>query len=172
MPIEKFAINVPESVLTDLNRRLDATRWPDELENVGWDYGSSLAYMKSLAHYWRNGYDWREQEAALNRLPQYRVLVDGLNLHFVHVRGKGPAPLPLVITHGWPGSFMEMVKIIPLLTDPGAHGGDPEDAFDVVVPSLPGYGFSDRPTGQGRLPSVANLWARLMTDGLGYPRFG
>src|SRR2546422_256495 len=105
MPIEKFTIHVPDAVLEDLKRRLDATRWPDELDNVGWELGSSLGTMKSLAGYWRNGYDWRRQEAALNQLPQYRVALDGFYIHFVHVRSKGPKPLPLIITHGWPGSF-------------------------------------------------------------------
>ena len=172
MAIEKFTINVPDNVLVDLKRRVEATRWPDEIENTGWDYGSNLAYIKSLTDYWKNGYDWRRQEAALNRLPQYRVALDGFHVHFVHVRGKGPRPLPLIITHGWPGSFMEMVKIIPLLTDPVAHGGKAEDAFDVVVPSLPGYGFSDRPKDRGMDQNrIAALWARLMRE-LGYQRFG
>lgn len=171
MAIEKFAIHVAGDVLADLFRRLDATRWPDELENAGWEYGSNLAYMKSLAAYWRNGFNWRQQEAALNQLPQYRVSIDGLNIHFVHVRGKGPAPIPLIISHGWPGSFIEMIKLIPLLTDPAAHGGKAEDAFDVVVPSLPGYGFSDRPGEKGMNQNrIAALWVRLM-DELGYKRF-
>jgi pimeloyl-ACP methyl ester carboxylesterase len=171
MAIEKFTINISDSLLADLGRRLDATRWPDELENVGWELGSSLSYMKSLADYWRNGYEWRRQEARLNQLPQYRVALDGFHVHFVHVRSKHLKPLPLIITHGWPGSFVEMVKIIPLLTDPEAHGGSAEDAFDVIVPSLPGYGFSDRPTERGMNPfKVAALWARLMTE-LGYERF-
>jgi microsomal epoxide hydrolase len=138
MAIEEFTINVPDPVLVDLARRLDATRWPDELKDVGWEYGSNLAYIKSLAGYWRNGYNWRQQEAALNALPQYRIALDGFHIHFVRVHGKGPAPLPLVITHGWPGSFVEMVKLIPMLTDPVAHDGRAEDAFDVIVPSLPG----------------------------------
>jgi pimeloyl-ACP methyl ester carboxylesterase len=169
--IQEFSINVPDAVLADLNRRLDSTRWPDEVRDAGWDYGCNLAYLKSLAAYWRNGYDWRRQEAALNAFPQYRMNLDGLHLHFVHMRGKGPAPLPLVITHGWPGSFLEMVKLIPLLTDPQAHGGKAEDAFDVVVPSLPGYGFSDRPREKGMDPGgIAALWVRLM-DELGYQRF-
>ncbi len=171
MAIEKFTINVADAVLADLNRRLDATRWPDALENVGWEMGSSLGYMQSLAEYWRKTYDWRRQEAALNQLPQYRIALDGFHIHFAHVRSKAPKPLPLIITHGWPGSFMEMAKIIPLLTDPEAHGGKAEDAFDVVVPSLPGYGFSDRPRERGMNPfKVAELWAQLMGE-LGYERF-
>jgi len=171
MAIEKFTINVSHAVLADLNHRLDTTRWPDELENVGWELGSSLSYMKSLADYWRSGYEWRRQETALNRLSQYRVALDGFHIHFVHVRGRGPKPLPLIITHGWPGSFVEMVKLIPLLTDPEANGGSAEDAFDVIIPSLPGYGFSDRPRERGMNPfKVAALWARVMTE-LGYERF-
>ena len=119
--------------------------------------------MRSLAEYWRHGYDWRREEAALNQLPRYRIALDGVNIHFVHVRGKGPTPLPLIITHGWPGSFVEMMKLIPLLTDPVAHGDSVEDAFDVIIPSLPGYGFSDRPRERGMDPQkIAALWARLM----------
>jgi Epoxide hydrolase N terminus len=170
--IEKFSINVPESTLEDLRQRLDATRWPDEIEKAGWDYGSNLAYIRSLAESWRNRYNWRQQETALNQLPQFQVEIDGLKIHFIHVRGKGPAPLPLIITHGWPGSFVEMTEIIPLLTDPAAHGGRAEDAFDVVVPSLPGYGFSDKPRERGvNQNRIAALWAKLMEE-LGYKRFG
>ena len=172
MTIEKFAINIPDQVLADLQQRLSGIRWPDELHDAAWDYGSNLAYMKSLVEYWRTGYDWRVHEAALNRLPQFRLSVDGQPLHSIHVRGKGPAPLPLIITHGWPGSFLEMTKILPLLTDPAANGGNAEDAFDVVVPSLPGYGFSDRPRERGMDPTrIAALWVRLMEE-LGYARFG
>lgn len=171
MTIERFSVRIPEATLDDLNRRLDAVRWPDELPGTKWDFGTSLDYMKSLVSYWRGRYDWRQQEAALNRLPQYRLAIDGFRVHFVHVRGKGPAPIPLVITHGWPGSFVEMVKILPLLTDPAAHGGKAEDAFDVVVPSLPGYGFSDRADERGMNPNeIAALWVRLMSE-LGYERF-
>jgi pimeloyl-ACP methyl ester carboxylesterase len=169
--VEKFTIQIPDAVLQDLARRLDATRWPDELAGAGWDHGSNLGYMRSLADYWRHGYDWRREEARLNQLPQYRIALDGFHIHFVHARGKGPAPLPLLITHGWPGSFAEMTKIIPLLTDPASHGGRAEDAFDVVVPSLPGFGFSDRPREPGMDPrKIAGLWARIMRE-LGYERF-
>ncbi|MBV8450533.1 MAG: epoxide hydrolase [Hyphomicrobiales bacterium] len=172
MAAEKFAIHVADEILADLWRRLDATRWPDEIENAGWEGGTNLAYMRSLTAYWRNGYDWRRQENALNSLPQYRLALDGLNVHFVHQRGNGPKPLPLVITHGWPGSFVEMVKLLPLLTDPAAHGASVDDAFDVVVPSLPGYGFSDRPRERGMNPNkIAALWVRLMAA-LGHERFG
>jgi pimeloyl-ACP methyl ester carboxylesterase len=172
MAAEQFAIRISDAVLADLARRIDTTRWPDELENAGWEYGSNLAYMRSLAEYWRHIYDWRREEAILNQLPQFRLAIDGFHIHFVHVRGKGPAPLPLIVTHGWPGSFVEMLKLIPLLTDPTAHGGSAEDAFDVIVPSLPGYGFSDRPGERGMDPKkIATLWVRLMEE-LGYKRFG
>ncbi len=172
MAAEQFAIRISDAVLADLARRIDTTRWPDELENAGWEYGSNLAYMRSLAEYWRHSYDWRREEAILNRLPQFRLAIEGFHIHFVHVRGKGPAPLPLIVTHGWPGSFVEMLKLIPLLTDPTAHGGSAEDAFDVIVPSLPGYGFSDRPGERGMDPKkIATLWVRLMEE-LGYKRFG
>ncbi len=172
MTAENFTIGIPDAILEDLAHRLQATRWPDELESAGWEFGSNLGYVRSLSEYWRHSYDWRREEAALNRLPQYRIALDGLHIHFVHVRGKGPRPLPLIVTHGWPGSFAEMVKVIPLLTDPAAHGGRAEDAFDVVAPSLPGYGFSDRPKTPGMHPKkIAALWAGLMEE-LGYKRFG
>ena len=171
MTIERFTIDVPDAVLSDLARRLDGTRWPDEIENAGWDYGVNRAYLKGLTAYWLNGYSWRQQEAALNRLPHYRITLDGLHIHFIHQRGNGPKPLPLIISHGWPGSFVEMVKLLPLLTDPAAYGGSAEDAFDVVIPSLPGFGFSDRPRERGMDPTrIAALWARLMTE-IGYDRF-
>jgi pimeloyl-ACP methyl ester carboxylesterase len=172
MVAEPFVIQIPDRVLTDLHRRIEATRWPDELEQAGWEYGANLASMRSIAEYWRHRYDWRREEAALNRWPHYLISLEGLRIHFIHARGKGPAPLPLVITHGWPGSFVEMLKLIPLLTDPEAHGGRKEDAFDVVVPSLPGYGFSDRPRERGMDPRrIAALWVRLMGE-LGYTSFG
>lgn len=172
MQIEPFNISVPEATLEDLNRRLDRTRWPDEILGSGWDYGSNLAYVKELVDYWRTSFDWRAQEEALNRMPQFMANVGAADIHFVHEKGKGPNPLPLVITHGWPGSFWEMQKILPMLTDPASHGGDAADAFDVVLPSLPGYGFSGRPQQPGmHVSNVADLWAELMTEGLGYPRF-
>src|SRR6266576_3564967 len=141
MAPKAFAIQVPDAVIADLMHRLDTTRWPDEVDNAGWEFGSNLAYMRSVAEYWRHRYDWRSEEARLNQLPQFRISLDAFHIHFVHVRGKGPAPLPLIVTHGWPGSFVEMRKLISLLTDPAEHGGRAEDAFDVIVPSLPGYGF-------------------------------
>jgi len=170
---EPFTINIPDGVLDDLRRRLAMTRWPDEIPDSGWKYGASLSYIKELAAYWQSAYDWRAQERLLNGFAQYRVQVDDILLHYLHVRGVGPDPLPLVLTHGWPGSVYEFVKIIGLLTDPARFGGDPRDAFTVVAPSLPGYGFSHVP-GQRRLnvEDIAALFTRLMTDVLGYKRFG
>ena len=171
MEIRPFEINVSDEVLDDLNNRLSSTRWPDELPGTAWDYGSNLDYMKELAGYWQNGFDWRAQERLINSFRHFKADVDGLGIHFIHERGKGPDPMPLVITHGWPGSFFEMYKIIPLLTDPASHGGDPEDSFDVVAPSLPGFGFSDHAQEQGmEVQKTASLWVELM-NGLGYPRF-
>ncbi len=139
----------------------------------GWDYGSNLAYVKELSEYWHTAFDWRAQEAALNRFAHFRTTIDGMGIHFVHERGKGPNPMPLIITHGWPSTFFEISKVIPLLADPASHGGDPADAFDVVVPSMPGYGFSEHTTRRGiNLARIADMWSQLMTQGLGYSRFG
>jgi pimeloyl-ACP methyl ester carboxylesterase len=172
MDIQSFIIQVPQPVLDDLRLRLARTRWPDEIADSDWEYGASLTYIQELVRYWQTDFNWREQEIALNVFAHFRAEVEGLGIHFIHERGRGPNPLPLIITHGWPGSFVEMLKIIPLLTDPGTHGGDAADAFDVVVPSMPGYGFSDRPA-QGGMNAfrIADLWAQLM-EGLGYTRFG
>lgn len=172
MSIQPFSINVAQSTLDDLHERLARTRWPDEAQGAGWEYGTNLEYLKSLTAYWQHQFDWRAQEAKLNQFAQFRADIDGFGIHFIHERGRGPKPLPIILTHGWPGSFFEMSKIIPLLTDPGSHGGDVADSFDVIVPSLPGFGFSDRPTVAGMtLIKTAELWARLMTEGLGYSRF-
>jgi pimeloyl-ACP methyl ester carboxylesterase len=170
MQIRPFVVDVAQATLDDLRDRLARTRWPDEVEDAGWDYGANLAYMRELVEHWRTSFDWRAQERAMNALPHFRAEVEGLGIHLIHLRGRGPAPMPLLITHGWPSSFVEMLELIPLLADPGAHGGDPADAFDVIVPSVPGFGFSDRP-GRGMTRSrVAGLWARLM-EGLGYARY-
>lgn len=170
MELEPYVVDVAQAGLDDLRERLARTRWPDEVAGAGWDYGASLAYMRELVEYWRTGFDWRAAERAMNAVPHFRARVDGLGIHLIHQRGRGPAPMPLLITHGWPSSFVEMLALIPLLADPGAHGGDPADAFDVIVPSVPGFGFSDRP-GRGMTRSrVAGLWAALM-EGLGYPRY-
>jgi pimeloyl-ACP methyl ester carboxylesterase len=158
-------------VLADLRRRLAQTRWPEEFAGRRWAGGASVDYLRSLVEWWRDGFDWRAQERAINSFPHFRVTVEGVLLHFVHVRGRGPEPLPLVLTHGWPSTFYEYLKIVPLLVDPGANGADPADSFDVVVPSLPGYPFSEPlpPGGFGRVPE---LWERLMSGVLGYERFG
>lgn len=172
MTIQPFRINIVQSTLDDLRERLAHTRWPDEVQEAGWEYGTNLDYLKGLVAYWQHQFDWRAQEATLNHFAHFRAQIDGLGIHFIHEHGRGPNPLPIIITHGWPGSFFEMVKIIPLLTDPGSHGGDPSDSFDVIVPSLPGFGFSDRPTiGGMTLSKTAELWARLMKEELGYSRF-
>ena len=172
MEVKPFTIAVEDSVLADLRQRLADTRWPDEIPNTGWDYGSNLAYLKELVEYWRTGFDWRAQEAKLNAFSHFKSEVDGLNIHFIHERGKGPNPIPLIITHGWPSCFFEMTKIIPLLSDPASHGGDAADSFDVVAPSLPGFGFSDHAQDRGmEVQRVAGMWNKLMTQNLGYPRF-
>ena len=173
MDVQPFKIQIPEDTLTDLQERLAQTRWPDEIPGSDWDYGTNLAYLKELVDYWRTSFDWRAQEEAINRFSHFRADVDGLGIHFIHEQGKGPNPMPLVLTHGWPGSFFEMSKITPLLTDPASHGGDAADAFHVVTPSMPGYGFSDHPTEPGmHVLRVSDLWVKLMTEGLGYDRFG
>jgi len=171
MRVEAFKISVPEATVTDLRERLGRTRWPDQVENVGWDQGTDRTYLQNLVDYWCSRFDWRAQEAALNKLPQFRATINGQQLHFVHARARSGKGLPLIITHGWPGSFAEMIKILPLLTDPQAQSGVAEDGFDVIVPSLPGYGFSSAPHHAGMDTfAIAKLWADLMA-GLGYDRF-
>ena len=173
MAVEPFKIEVSDSDLDDLRARLERTRWPDELPGTGWDYGSNLDYIKELVDYWRTKFDWRAQEQLINSFSHFKTDVDGLGIHFIHEKGKGPNPMPLVVTHGWPGTFFEMHKIISLLSDPASHGGDPADAFDIVVPSMPGYGFSDHPAERGLdVFYVGELWAKLMSNNLGYQRFG
>lgn len=172
MNVTPFRIQIPDAAIADLRERLSRARWPDEINDDTWEWGVRADTLRRFSDRWAGGYDWRAHEASLNTLPQFRAEIDGLNIHFVHVRGNGPNPHPLIITHGWPGSFIEMRGIIPLLADPAAHGGDPADAFDVVVPSLPGYGFSDAPAAPGMSPrAVADMWVKLM-QGLGYTRFG
>ena len=168
--MESFNIDIPQVVLDDLQTRIAQTRWPDQVKDAGWDYGTDISYLKEILEYWQNAFDWRKQERILNSQPQFLAEMDGMKIHFVHVRGKGPDPLPLVISHGWPSSFFEAYKIIEPLTNPQAHGGDSEDSFDVIVPSLPGFGFSEHPSTRGFI-RVDNLWRKLMTDILGYPRF-
>jgi epoxide hydrolase len=170
--IRPFRIDIPQQDLDDLQNRLARTRLPDELPGVGWDYGAPLGYVQELAEYWRTGYDWRIWEAKLNSYPQFTTAIDAQNIHFLHVRSSEPDALPLILTHGWPGSVAEFMEIIGPLTDPRAHGGDPADAFHVVAPSLPGFGLSG-PTRQAGWTEqrVAEAWAELMRR-LGYERYG
>ena len=169
---QAYQIEVPQDMLDDLQGRLANTRWTDEVEGAGWDYGTNLAYLKEFVGYWQNGFDWREQEAKLNEFAHFKTEIDGLGIHFVHERGKGPDPTPLLLLHGWPDSFYRFHKIIPMLTDPASYGGNPADSFDVVVPSLPGFGFSDRPRERGWVAARdAALFEALMTDVLGYGRY-
>src|SRR4051794_39314514 len=169
-----FSPRTPPAEIESLRARLHATRWPDAPEEAGWSLGTDLDHLRELVAYWADGFDWPAQEAALARLPRFRIELQGLAIHVVHARAASSSAtaLPLILGHGWPDSFWRYTKVIPLLTDPAAHGADPADAFDVVVPDMPGYGYSDRPTG-APLDSVAvaGLWAELMT-GLGYDRFG
>lgn len=169
MQMTPFKIDVAQTVLDDLNTRLKATRWPDEPENAGWNYGTNPAYLKELVNYWQSKFDWRKQETLLNSFPQFKTQIDGVNIHFIYVKGKGPHPKPLILTHEWPDSYFRFYKVIPMLTDPASYGGDPNQSFDVIIPSIPGFGFSDPVT----LPSTktADLWASLMTDVLGYQTF-
>lgn len=170
--IRPFRIDIPQADLDDLRERLARTRWPDELSGVGWSYGIPVTYARELADYWRSGFDWRAQEAALNGLDQFTTEIGGQNVHFLHVRSAEADALPLIITHGWPGSVAEFMKVIGPLTDPRAHGGDPADAFHVVAPSIPGFGFSGPTTEPGwDLRRVARAWAQLMRR-LGYERYG
>jgi pimeloyl-ACP methyl ester carboxylesterase len=169
--IRPFLIDIPQADLDDLRERLERTRWPDELSDAE-DRGVRLAYVKQLADYWRTGYDWRRTEARLNAYPQFTTEIDGQNVHFLHVRSPEPDALPLIVTHGWPGSIMEFLDAVGPLSDPRAHGLDPADAFDLVIPSLPGYGFSG-PTRDAGWDNVriARAWAELMRR-LGYERYG
>lgn len=172
MSIERFQIRVSDEILEDLKYRLDHVRWPDLLEGSDWERGSDQGYLRSLVTYWRDQFDWRAREAELNRLSHFRCNIDGIDVHFVHERGKGPNPQPIILTHGWPDSFVRYEKIIPMLTDPARYGGNPEDSFDVIVPSVPGFGFSNGLKRAGvNNAYVAELWAKLMTEHLGYPKF-
>lgn len=167
-----FKINVAPEILADLQQRLANTRWTNEVMGANWDYGTNLAYLKELVDYWQTEFDWHKQEAALNQFAHFRATIDGFGIHFIHERGKGQNPLPILLAHGWPDSFCRMYKIVPMLTDPLRYGGNAEDSFDVVVPSLPGYGFSDRPTAKGFTDTrTAELLGKLMSQELGYNRF-
>jgi pimeloyl-ACP methyl ester carboxylesterase len=169
--IRPFRVNVPEQDLIDLRRRVLATRWPDRETVTDQSQGAQLAKLQELARYWGTDYDWRKIEARLNALPQFVTTIDDVDIHFIHVRSNHPNALPVIITHGWPGSVIEQLKIIAPLTNPTAHGGRPEDAFDVVIPSVPGYGFSGKPAGTGWDPDrIARAWAELMRR-LGYTSY-
>jgi pimeloyl-ACP methyl ester carboxylesterase len=169
--ITPFAIRAGDDVLTDLRERLRRTRWPEPATAGGWRQGMPLDELRELCAYWADGYDWRAAEERLNRMPQFRTPIDGVGIHFVHARSPHPDAVPLILTHGWPGSIVEFAKVIGPLTDPTPYGGEAADAFHVVCPSLPGYGFSDRPAEQGwTVERIARAWVRLM-ERLGYHRF-
>jgi pimeloyl-ACP methyl ester carboxylesterase len=170
--IQPFHIDIPQADLKDLRDRLARTRWPEELPGVGWSRGVPLAYLKQLAEYWRTGYDWRAWETKLNAIPQFTTAIDGRTIHFLHVRSPEADALPLILTHGWPGSFVEFLDVIGPLTDPRAHSGDPADAFHLVIPSIPGFAFSGLTHEPGWNTSrIAKAWAELMRR-LGYERYG
>jgi microsomal epoxide hydrolase len=170
--IHAFRIEIPQADQDDLRSRLARTRWPDELPGVGWNYGIPLAYVKELAEYWRTTFDWPKQEARLNEFPQFTTMIDGQRVHFLHVRSSEPDAMPLLLTHGWPGSIVEFLEVIRPLTDPRSHGGDPKDAFHVVAPSIPGFGFSGPTYETGwDVKRIARAFAELMNR-LGYHRYG
>ena len=172
MHVEPFTVQVPDTALADLRARLQLTRFPDEVERAGWEQGTSLVYLRELVEYWRTRFDWRARERCINQFHHFRAEVQGLCLHFLHERGNGPAPMPLILLHGWPSTFWQMAPLVPLLADPELHGGDARDAFDVIVPALPGCAFSDRPARPGMSRTrVATLFTSLMTDVLGYRMF-
>ena len=169
--VEPFSFRIDEAVLTDLRARIRGTRWPDQVPGIGWDQGTDLAYLQRLLSYWADGFDWRAQERRLNSFRQFRTRLDGVQIHFVHERARHGAGIPLILTHGWPSCFAELLAVVPMLTDPGGHGIDGPE-FDVVVPSLPGYGFSERPARTGVTRRyIAGLWHDLM-HGLGYEHYG
>lgn len=167
-----FIVDVSQATLDHILNRVRETQWPARLDDGQWGYGASYDYMRELADYWVNQYDWRKAEENLNRFPQFKAKIEDLDIHFYHVEGKGPNPLPLILTHGWPGSVFEFVHLIEPLTAPTKFGGDPNDAFTVVIPSLPGYGFSAKPQKPIGTVTTARLWNTLMTEVLGYQRYG
>ena len=170
---QPFKIDVSQATLDRILTRVREARWPDRLDANDWRYGANWDYLKSLAQYWTTKFDWRRAEARLNRYPQFIARVEDFDIHFYHVRGRGPNPLPLILTHGWPGSVFEFLEAIGPLTDPEQFGGSAEDSFDIVVPSLPGFGFSSKPTGKPIGPrGTARLWHQLMTGVLGFSKFG
>src|ERR1700726_3663674 len=169
--VTPFEVHVPQAALDDLKKRLANARWPDQEPVADWSQGVPLAKAQALVEYWRTHYDWRRVESTLNGLPQFRTQIEGLGIYFIHARSKRENALPIILTHGWPGSILEFLQGIGPLTDPPAHGGKPNEAFHVVIPSLPGFGFSDKPTEPGwRLPRIAKAWGGLMQR-LGYTRY-
>jgi pimeloyl-ACP methyl ester carboxylesterase len=142
MSVQPFEVHIPDTILYDLHERLAHTRWLDEIPDSGWGYGTNLDYLKELVDYWHYKFNWNEQEVKLNKFSQFKALIDGVDIHFIHMRGKSANPLPIILTHGWPDSFYRFYKVIPMLTDPEKFGGKAEDSFDVIIPSLPGFGFS------------------------------
>jgi pimeloyl-ACP methyl ester carboxylesterase len=169
--IKPFHLHVPDAQLDDLKRRLAAVRWPEDVTAPGWTQGVPLAAAKALCEHWLNRYDWRRCEAQLNAFGQFHTEIDGLNIHFLHIRSRHEDALPLLLTHGWPGSVVEFLKVVQPLTDPLSHGGQAKDAFHLVIPSLPGYGFSDRPAATGwGVERIASAWIELMAR-LGYTRY-
>jgi pimeloyl-ACP methyl ester carboxylesterase len=166
-----FQLSVPQATLDDLQARLARTRWTDEYEGTGWGYGTNLGYMRELARYWQDGYDWRKQERALNAHPWFQVTIDGVAIRFIHARGKGPRPTPLILFHGWPDSVYRYLPVLPLLTDPAAHGASAEDAFDVVIPAVIGFPGRSGPPSPHLLKDIAERSFKLMTEKLGYTRF-
>jgi pimeloyl-ACP methyl ester carboxylesterase len=170
--MNNFVINIDDKILDDLNYRLDRVRWPDEIPGSGWTHGTNLDYLKELVEYWKTDFDWRKHEDSLNKFNHFTSDIEDFNIHFIHEKSPNENPIPIVITHGWPSTFYEMHKIIPLLTNPEINGGDPKDSFNVVAPSLPGYGFSSRPTKLGlNVRETAKLWNSLMIDTLGYQKY-
>jgi microsomal epoxide hydrolase len=173
MPPRPFRISVPDHVLDDLRDRLTRTRWPEPLDGADWDYGANVEYVRELCEYWRASYDWRKHEAAINEWPGFLCEVDGVDLHYLVAQGRGPNPLPLMLIHGWPGSIIEFMELLGPLSDPAAFGGDPADAFDVIVPALPGFGFGGKPRDRGwGISRIAAAFDRLMAEELGYSRYG
>ncbi len=173
MILEDFGIDVSNELLNDLSTRLKNTKWPNGRDSSQWKYGTNKEYLKDFVEYWIEEYDWRSQEKKLNGYSQFTCRVDDVDIHFFHIKGKGENPIPLILSHGWPDSFIRYQKVIPMLTDPARFGGNPNDSFDVVIPSLPGFGFSTLPDSRGvNNADVADLWNQLMTEKLGYEKFG
>lgn len=172
MSIKDFNINISDEILKDLRYRLIHTRWPDQYNNADWKYGTEQNYLKSLISYWIEEYDWRKHEKELNFFHHYKSNINGIDIHFIHEHGKGRNPIPIVLTHGWPDSFIRYQKTIPYLTDPAFYGGNSNDSFDVIIPSLPGFGFSEKPNySEVNNYVISELWFKLMHDVLGYHKF-